>query len=79
MSEQRRAEILRDNIAHASRQADAADLRCMDGARRGPLEDEDGFVAEENYRPPGMAWKPPADEVYREGGPLSWLMGEAAS
>lgn len=84
MSEERRAEILRDNARHACRSADAADRNLMGSSSRGPQEDEDGFVTLENYRIPGMVWQSPKDEdppkrtPYRPDVPLPWLDGRAS-
>lgn len=85
ISEERRAEILRDNTRHACRQADLADRTLMGSSSRAPEEDEDGFVTRDNYRIPGMVWKrltveddPPKRTPYRPDLPLPWLEGRAS-
>lgn len=84
MSEERRAEIIRDNIAHAGRAANAADRRLMGSSSREPEEDEHGFVELGNYRLSGMVWRPSKDEdppkrtPYRPDLPLPWLEGRAS-
>jgi hypothetical protein len=72
----RKAAFVQAEIAKAYREAARQDENARTMPK--PVEDDEGYVADNGNLVKGPTWQVPLNDAWRDGPPLYWLHGDAS-